>query len=86
MAFILHCKEPVSKSVDIRVVPPYMHSTDAPSPCRSDIIWKEVYKISCIEECISEREGKQFEEGLNEYTYRSSEIRYVQKVWKGTII
>ena len=35
--------------------------------------------LACIEESISEREGKQFEEGLNK-------IRYVQKVWEESII
>ena len=34
--------------------------------------------FACIEESISEREGRQFEEGLNS--------RYVQKVWEGSRI
>ena len=33
--------------------------------------------LACIEESINEREGKQFEEGLD-----SKIIRYVQRVWE----
>ena len=36
--------------------------------------------LACIEESISEREGRQFEEGLN------SKVKYVQKVWEGSKI
>ena len=35
--------------------------------------------LACIEKSISEREGKQFEEGLNSKVY-------VQKVWEGSRI